>query len=104
MVFPEDLPLPDQAALFEHADVIGGFAGSGMFTSMFSTRPQHLILVTPDTYGPSNEYLISAVRGHRLDVAVGTSVSQVRQEALRSPFTVDMAAEGAWLRDVLRDL
>jgi capsular polysaccharide biosynthesis protein len=104
VVFPEDLPLPDQAALFEHADVIGGFAGSGMFTSMFSTRPQHLILVTPDTYGPSNEYLISAVRGHRLDVAVGRSVSQVRQEALRSPFTVDMAAEGAWLRDVLRDL
>ncbi len=101
IILPEELQLPDQAALFEHADVIGGFAGSGMFTSMFSDRPKHLILVTPDTYGPSNEYMISAVRGHRLDLAVGTSTSNVAAEALRAPFALDMADEGEWLSEVL---
>lgn len=104
VVLPEELPLPDQAALFEHADVIGGFAGSGMLTSMFTDRPQHLILVTPDTYGPSNEYMISAVRGHRIDVAVGRSTSHVAKEALRAPFAVDMRDEGTWLNKVLDDL
>ena len=63
MVLPEELSLPDQADLFHHADVIGGFAGSAMFTSMLA-RPKHLILVTPETYGASNEYMIRAVRGH----------------------------------------
>ncbi|HET7683798.1 MAG TPA: glycosyltransferase 61 family protein, partial [Marmoricola sp.] len=101
---PEELPLPDQVALFEHADVIGGFAGSGMFTSMFSQQAKHLILVSPDTYGPSNEYMISAIRGHQLDVAVGTSTSNETAEALRAPFALDMAEEGAWLRKVLDDL
>lgn len=101
VILPEDLPLPDQVALFDQAEVIGGFAGSGMFTSMFSDRPKHLILVTPDTYGPSNEYMIGAVRGHRLDVAVGRSTSRVRKEALRAPFAFEMAEEGAWLRAVL---
>lgn len=104
VVLPEELSLPDQAALFEHADVIGGFAGSGLFTSMFTDRPKHLILVTPDTYGPSNEYMISAVRGHRLDVAVGTSTSRVTKEALRAPFAFDMVEDGAWLNKVLDDL
>lgn len=104
VVLPEDLPLPDQAALFEHADVIGGFAGSGMFTSMFSQRPKHLILVSPDSYGPSNEYMISAVRGHQLDAAVGSSTSNVSTGVLRPPFALDMADEGAWLREVLDNL
>jgi capsular polysaccharide biosynthesis protein len=104
VVLPEDLPLADQVALFERADVIGGFAGSGMFTSMFSGRPKHLILVAPDTYGPSNEYMISAVRGHRLDVAVGRSTSRTATEALRAPFAFDMADEGAWLHAVLDEL
>jgi capsular polysaccharide biosynthesis protein len=104
VVLPEELTLPDQAALFDHADVIGGFAGSGMFTSMFTDRPKHLIMVTPDTYGPSNESMISAVRGHRLDVAVGRSTSQRTKEALRAPFTFDMVDEGAWLNEILDDL
>ena len=104
VVLPEELPLPDQAALFDHADVIGGFAGSGMFTSMFSPRPKHLILVTPETYGASNEYMISAVRGHELDVAVGRSTSHVAREVRRAAFTFDMADEGVWLSEVLHDL
>jgi capsular polysaccharide biosynthesis protein len=102
VVRPEQLPLPDQVELFQRADVVAGFAGSGMFTTMFSTHPQHLILVSPDTSGPSNEYMISAVRGHRLDVALGHSAAA--DDPLTAPFTVDMGDEGAWLREVLGDL
>jgi capsular polysaccharide biosynthesis protein len=101
VLLPEKLPLPDQVELFHRAEVVAGFAGSGMFTTMFRDRPQHLILVSPDTYGPSNEYMISAVRGHRLDLAIGHSASTEAGDSLEAPFTVDMTDEGAWLRDVL---
>jgi capsular polysaccharide biosynthesis protein len=104
VVLPEKLSLPDQAELFHQADVIAGFAGSAMFTTLFSDRPKHLILVSPDTYGPSNEYMISAVRGHRLDVAIGHSSSSGGVDPLKAPFTVEMSDEGAWLRDVLDQL
>ena len=105
VVFPEDLPLPDQAMLFHRAEVIGGFAGSGMFTVLFSDRPKHLVVVTPDTYGPSNEYMISSVRGHQLDLAVAAShVPMASKAFLQAPFTVDMADEGAWLAQVLAEL
>jgi capsular polysaccharide biosynthesis protein len=101
VVLPERLPLPDQVELFHRADVVAGFAGSAMFTTLFSDRPKHLILVSPDTYGPSNEYMISAVRGNRLDLAIGHSASADAADALKAPFTVEMADEGAWLKDVL---
>jgi capsular polysaccharide biosynthesis protein len=104
VVLPEKLPLPDQVELFHRADVVAGFAGSGMFTTMFADRPQHLILVSPDTYGPSNEYMISAVRGHRLDLAIGHSVATEGADPLTTPFSVEMDDEGAWLRDVLDEL
>jgi len=104
VVFPEQLPLPDQVAMFHEADVIAGYAGSGLFTTLFSDRPKHLVVITPDTYGPSNEYMISAVRGHRLDVAVGISQSKVGKEALRAPFVVDWATDGRWLTEVLDSL
>jgi capsular polysaccharide biosynthesis protein len=108
VVFPEEHPLPEQVALFHHADVIAGFAGSGLFTVMFTSRPKHLVTVVPDTYGPSNEYLIAAVRGHRLDEAVGTTPEALppgvrRDKPLRWPFTVDIDAEGAWLRGILAE-
>jgi capsular polysaccharide biosynthesis protein len=104
VVLPEQLPLPDQVQLFHRADVVAGFAGSGMFTTLFSNRPKHLILVGADTYGPSNEYMISAVRGHRLDLAIGHTIADGTADPLKAPFTVDMADEGAWLEDVLDHL
>ena len=104
VVFPEELPLPDQVAMFHQADVIAGYAGSALFTTLFSDRRKHLVVITPDTYGPSNEYMISAVRGHRLDVVVGISESTVGKESLRAPFVVDPATDGRWLTEVLDGL
>ena len=75
-----------------------------MFTTLFSDRPKHLVLVSPDTYGPSNEYMISAVRGHRLDLAIGHSSVAEGGDPLKAPFTVEMGDEGAWLRAVLDEL
>ena len=109
IVFPEDLPLPDQVAMFHAADVIAGFAGSAMFTTLFTDRPKHLILVAPDTYRPRNEYMIAAVRGHRLDRVIGRTPEILPdgvspRRPLRWPFSVDLAREGRWLEDVLRRL
>lgn len=105
VVFPEELPLPDQVAMFHDAEVVAGFAGSGMFTTLFSDRAKRVVLVSPDTYGPSNEHMIGAVRGHRLDIAVAASDRQEQgRGALHAPFTVDMSEEGVWLERVLRSL
>lgn len=105
VVFPEEMPLPDQVAMFHDAEVVAGFAGSGMFTTLFSDRAKHVVLISPDTYGPSNEHMIGAVRGHRLDIAVAASDHREQgRGALRAPFTVDMSEEGVWIEQVLRSL
>lgn len=105
VVFPEEHPLPDQVALFHDADVVAGFAGSGLFTVQFSDRPKHLVVLRPDTYGPSNEYMIAAARGHRLDLVTSRAhVPRGSASSFRSDFTVDLEAEGRWLRDRLAEL
>jgi capsular polysaccharide biosynthesis protein len=112
VVFPEDHPLPEQVAMFHDAEVVAGFAGSGLFTAMFTDRPKHLVVIAPDTYGPTNEYLIASVRGHRLDEVVGTTpkvlpegVPGVRADRpLSWPFSLDMATDGEWLREILAGL
>ncbi len=106
IVFPEEHPLPDQVEMFHQAEVVAGFAGSAMFTTMFSDRPKHVVLVSPDTYRPSNEYMIGSVRGHRLDIAVGTTPAELppgtdEDRPLSWPFTVDLAVEGDWIRQAL---
>jgi capsular polysaccharide biosynthesis protein len=108
IVFPEDLPLPDQVEMYHQADVVAGFAGSGMFTTLLSDRPKHVIVLRSDTYAARNEYMIAAVRGHRLDVVVAKAdrsppYDNPRQASL-APFALDFDAEGSWLRGVLDDL
>ena len=65
---PELLKLPDQVATVRAAEVVAGFAGSGMFTLMFAANPKRVVLIRSAGYTPSNEYLIASVRGHTLDV------------------------------------
>jgi capsular polysaccharide biosynthesis protein len=108
IVFPEDHPLADQVELVHGAQVVAGFAGSAMFTTMLTDRLTHVVLVSSDTYRPTNEYLIASVRGHRLDVAIGTTstvlANGVPDDRLEWPFHVDMDEEGAWLKEVLARL
>ena len=109
VLYPEDYSLPEQARLFREADVIGGFAGSALFNVCLSVRPKHLVMVSSESYTAQNEYMMSAVLGHHLDIAWCTpEVPRTKpgfdRASFHSAFSVDMEREGAWLRQVLRDL
>ena len=102
VVYPEDFPLPEQAAMFHEAEVVAGFAGSALFNVMFSDRPKHLVAVASETYTPRNEYLISALRGHRLDMSHSRpdeDDTKYQSKRFMSSFTFDFEREGQWLQD-----
>lgn len=108
VVLPEELSLADQVQLVRRAEVIGGFAGSGMFQVAFAGAPKHVIIVGSESYTASNEYLVSSVLGHRLDLVLcrpdqprGTRFTAT---SYQSDFTFDPAHEGVFLREVLAAL
>jgi len=109
VLYPEDHPLSEQVGLVRRAEVVAGFAGSGMFQVAFAQEPKHVISVSSESYTASNEYLISALLGHRLDLVlcrpdhprIGARFSE---ETYHSDFTYDPVREGRFLRDVLASL
>ena len=100
IVLPEQMSMADQIQMFREADVIAGFAGSALFTMMFCLQPKRVIMICPESYTATNEYLISAVRGHAIDVFW----SQPDTGSFQSSFAVDMEREGELLRDHLARL
>lgn len=109
IVRPELLGLPDQIALMRGADVVAGFAGSGMFTSMFATQPQRVIVIRSVGYTPSNEYLIASVRGQTLDLVecvpdVPATPGRFLRAAFESDFSFDLGAQGEQVARILDDL
>jgi capsular polysaccharide biosynthesis protein len=102
VVFPEEFPLPEQAEMFHQAEVVAGFAGSALFNVMFTDRPKHVIAVASETYTPRNEYMIGALRGHRLDMSHSRpdeSDPKFYTKRFMASFTFDFAREGQWLED-----
>lgn len=106
VVFPEDFTLPEQVAMFDHAEVVAGFSGSAMFSVFAAREPKHVVLVSPESYTATNEYLLASVRGDRLSIS--QSPSEIAQPesgwdvaAMRAGFTVDLDVEGPWLDEVL---
>jgi capsular polysaccharide biosynthesis protein len=109
VMFPEDRPLAEQARLVRDADVVAGFAGSGMFQVAFAGGPKHVVLVGSDSYTASNEYLISSVVGHRLDLVLCRSDrpragKRFDNASYQADFTFDADREGVFLREVLASL
>jgi capsular polysaccharide biosynthesis protein len=109
VVFPEDHPLADQVRMVREADVVAGFAGSGMFQIAFAGGPKHVILVGSESYTASNEYLISSVVGHHLDLVlcrpdVPKTKRRFDNRSYQSDFTYDDAREGVFLREALASL
>jgi capsular polysaccharide biosynthesis protein len=109
VVHPEDHPLAEQVRMVREAEVVAGFAGSGMFQIALAGGPKHVVLVGSESYTASNEYLISSVVGHRLDLVLCRPDVPKRGRAFdnasyQSDFTYDDAREGAFLREVLADL
>jgi len=109
IVAPEDSPLPDQVARVRGAEVVAGFAGSGMFHVALAGRPQHVIVITQEGYPAHNEYQLSALLGHRLDIAVcppdvPRTEPGYQRSAFHSDYVVDPGTEGAYLRALLAEL
>lgn len=104
VVFPEDFSLGDQVALFRSAEVIAGYAGSGMFQTLFVPEPTHVIQVASEAYAPRNEYLIAATLGHQLDSVVCRAEPYSGKKPMHAPFRYDPDREGPFLRGVLAEL
>jgi hypothetical protein len=100
IIYPEDLPFPEQVATFRNAEVIAGYAGSGMFTVMLCEKPARILLICSEGYIPHNERLITAVRGHEVDIF--WSVPDHRR--INGPFRFDFDREGRRLRATLAEL
>jgi capsular polysaccharide biosynthesis protein len=107
VVFPEELPFADQAAMFRRAEAVAGFAGSAMFNTCLVERPISVLTLTSDRYTATNEYMIASVLGHRLTMVSSPAVPPAPGEEVDPfalPFVVDLDAEGTLLADALRRL
>lgn len=100
VVFPEDLTMADQIAMFRSAEVVAGLAGSALFNLMFCPEPKPVIIVASEAYTATNEYLIGAVRQHSFDVFR----SRPDEDAFQSSFRVDLEREGRLLARHLKAL
>ncbi|MFT4085065.1 MAG: glycosyltransferase family 61 protein [Nocardioides sp.] len=103
VVHPEEHPFEAQVELFRRAEVIAGYAGSGLFTLMFAETPKHLILICPETYTAQNEWFIASVRGHRVDVA-WCAARATGERDFHATYRVDWTREGRFLRQVLAEV
>ena len=108
VVRPEALPLPDQVRLVREAEVISGFAGSGMFHTALTGAPKHVIAITHANYHVHNEQMFAAVLGHRLDLVLARpdvpKGDRFDRDSFHSAYTVDFERDGAFLEQVLREL
>jgi capsular polysaccharide biosynthesis protein len=108
VMYPEELALGDQVRLVRRAEVIAGFSGSGMFQIAFAAQPKHVILVGSESYTGTNEYMISSVLGHRLDIVLCRPdiprAGRFTPASYHSNFTYDPDREGKFLRAVLAGL
>jgi capsular polysaccharide biosynthesis protein len=109
VIYPEDFPLPEQAAIFRNADIVAGYAGSAMFTLAFCETPKRVILISSEIYNAQNEYMICSVLGHQLNVLwcepdADQAAKNWERPSNMSSFTFDFAREGLFLEQVLASL
>ncbi|MDQ3311553.1 MAG: glycosyltransferase family 61 protein [Actinomycetota bacterium] len=106
IVRPETLPLPDQVELFASASVVAGLSGSGMF-GLIHSPPGVRIVIGPETYTASNEYLISAVTGGEHHHFEGPAIPPAPWEpssTFHRDFSFDFARDGQALAQLLERL
>ena len=109
VVYPEDFPLAEQAMIFRQAEVVAGFAGSGLFSLCFCESPKRVVMISSESYMARNEYLIASVLGHEIDV-VWCKADIPRPEngwdkrSTESGFIFDPDREGVYLKAVLASL
>lgn len=108
-VYPERLSLGEQVDVFASAEVVAGYAGSALFNSIYSRPGGTRIVIAPDTYNASNEYLISSVKGdvvHHFwcDADVRHPEGGSSAAAFHSDFAFDFHRDGQNLEKVLKNL
>lgn len=107
VVLPEQHDLADQLAMVRDADVVAGFAGSGLFPVGLVAGRKHMIVVGSEGYPMANERQLAAFAGHDLDVVrcrADVSGEHHTLETFHSDFTFDPEREGRFLRNVLSEL
>jgi capsular polysaccharide biosynthesis protein len=105
VVYPEDYPFREQIGMFRAAELVAGFAGSGLFTMMFSDVRRRILLAS-SSYTANNEYLISSVLGGSLDIFWGPADVDHPPRgwtwpAFQSDFSFDLGTHAEALREVI---
>ena len=103
---PEEHELASQVAMVRAADAVGGFAGSGLFTTALRPTPTKVFTVGAKSYTARNEQLIAAVHGHAVVAAwsepdINHPPGGWTNDAFFSGFTFDMDDEGRFLGEHL---
>ena len=62
MVFPEEFDIAEQARMYREADVVAGFAGSGLLGVMFAPSPKRVIMLAEIPKNPSGKILKKDLR------------------------------------------
>ncbi|HET8601475.1 MAG TPA: glycosyltransferase family 61 protein [Segeticoccus sp.] len=107
LVYPADHPLEEQIGMFQHADVIAGFSGSGMFSMAFAPG-KTVIVMAGDSFTATNEFLFSSVLGSRLhcfwgDSAVKHPPGKWAWKAYQSNFVFDVERFAPELKEAVED-
>ncbi|MFC8799302.1 glycosyltransferase family 61 protein [Promicromonospora sp. NPDC057138] len=105
-VRPELLPLAVQAKTFARAQVVAGYAGSGMINAVWSQRPATRIVISSRSYPAINEYHLARHFGSELhylwcDPDVPVPESGMTKQAFHSSFAVDLERDGPALDEIL---
>jgi capsular polysaccharide biosynthesis protein len=109
VVYPDQLDLGAQAAVFADAKVIAGYGGSGLFSVMFARNLQALIVLNQHSYAHRNEHLFAALLGVPLhyfwsfaDISHPPGARSFA--ATESDWEFDFAHNGAELAELLAQL
>ncbi|MET1059344.1 MAG: glycosyltransferase 61 family protein [Nocardioides sp.] len=105
IVYPERLPLSEQAAVFGAARIIAGFGGSALFNVMHARRLETMIILNHEAYTARNEHLFTSVIGADVhyfwsapDIPHGDTWSEA---AFYSDWEFDFERNGAELAGLL---
>jgi len=102
VVYPERLSLTDQATMFANARVVAGFAGSALFSLLYSTHVEKVVLLTHTQYSARNEWLYAISAADELHYFWSEPDTKAQQgtrwaESFHSPWTFDFPRLGGEL-------
>ncbi|WP_235045972.1 glycosyltransferase family 61 protein [Paeniglutamicibacter gangotriensis] len=106
IIYPEDYSVSEQVSLFNNASTIAGYAGSGMFSLMFTLEPKKVIVIGSESYDAINEYLIGSLLKAKITYIwckpkISHPEGTWTLEAFMSEYFVDLPANSKLLSDAL---